>query len=74
MIGDRTQTQTFPYFTRPARRRGFVGWIVALNKRYQDRQAMRAMSDHQLDDIGLTRSETDAAANAPVWDAPIPFR
>ena len=33
--------------------------------------ALRALDEHQLDDIGITKAEADAEARRPFWDAPV---
>ncbi len=37
----------------------------------RQRRALRALDDHQLDDIGITKAEADAEARRPFWDAPV---
>jgi len=37
--------------------------------RSRDRRAMRELSDHFLDDIGLTRSEVNKEVAKPFWKA-----
>lgn len=52
---------------RPARRRLSLHDRVAL---YRQRAALRRLDDRLLDDIGLSRTEAEAEARRPIWDAP----
>ncbi len=36
----------------------------------RERRALAGLSDHLLDDVGLTRAEAQREAARPVWDAP----
>jgi uncharacterized protein YjiS (DUF1127 family) len=36
----------------------------------RQRRALAALDDHMLADIGLSRSEAEAEAGLPLWDAP----
>lgn len=40
----------------------------------RSRRTLRRLDDHLLRDIGLTRSEAEAEAARPVWDAPLHWR
>lgn len=46
-----------------------VAILVAWNARYRMRRALSEMSDHMLDDIGLTRDATQAEVAKPFWRA-----
>ena len=37
------------------------------NRRFTERQAMKALEPHQLEDIGVTREQMLREANKPVW-------
>lgn len=41
------------------------GWFA----RYKSRQALRALDDHLLDDIGLSREQAEQEAAKPFWKA-----
>lgn len=49
------------------RRRLTLGDMMSL---YRQRAALRRLDDHQLADLGLSRSEAEAEARRPLWDAP----
>jgi uncharacterized protein YjiS (DUF1127 family) len=56
--------------TRLPRRTGFLmrfRHAIALRRQ---RRALLVLDDHLLSDIGLTRTEAEAAARLPFWDAP----
>ena len=48
------------------RRAGLMGYMDL----YRQRRALAKMDAAQLDDLGLTRSEAQAEAARPFWDAP----
>ncbi len=37
---------------------------------YRQRQALAKMTDHMLDDIGISRTEALTEAAKPLWDVP----
>jgi uncharacterized protein YjiS (DUF1127 family) len=41
---------------------------------WQQRQALRALDERALNDIGITRREAEAEAARPFWDAPATWR
>jgi len=41
--------------------------LFAWQQRAADRRALRAMDDHLLRDIGLSRADIDAEAGKPFW-------
>jgi uncharacterized protein YjiS (DUF1127 family) len=43
----------------------FVAELVARDKRWREREAMRRIDDRILRDIGVTRADLDAALRAP---------
>lgn len=60
--------------TRSVKRTGVLSWLMLLDRRYKQRQALRHMSYRELEDIGITAAEAQAEANQPIWRASIlPF-
>lgn len=53
-----------PRFTRLAQMFGI----------WRQRRALEALDDSALEDIGLTRSQAEAEARRPLWDAPESWR
>ncbi len=51
---------------RPA---SWRAWLAALMARRAESLELRALSDRELRDIGLTRDEADALAAKPLWRA-----
>jgi uncharacterized protein YjiS (DUF1127 family) len=51
-------------------RKGLIHRIFLALARHRTRHDLRALDDHMLQDIGLTRTEALAEANRPIWDAP----
>ena len=41
--------------------------LLALQSRAEERRQLRRLTDHQLRDMGLTRSEAEDMANRAVW-------
>ena len=41
---------------------------------WRQRQALKSLDNAALNDIGITRTEADAEANRPIWDAPDNWR
>ena len=59
---------------RPVKRTGVLAWLMLLDARYKQREALRHMSYRQLEDVGITPAEAQAEANQPIWRAsPLPF-
>ena len=61
---------------RPAPRRpvnlgGRLRAILALRRQ---RRSLHYLSDHILDDIGVTRAAAEYEADRPVWDVPTTWR
>lgn len=54
---------------RPTKPSLFARLIKARDLSRQ-RAALRDLDDRALDDLGLTRSQAEAEARRPVWDAP----
>lgn len=46
-----------------------VLWAEALIERHRQRQALRAMDNRMLQDLGLTQADVDHEANKPAWRA-----
>lgn len=62
--------------SRPARkltspRASFTGTFSRLHGLWRQRQALKALDDAALKDIGVTRDQAHSEAKRPVWDAPI---
>ncbi len=56
-----------------ARRTPLTGSVVYLKSLYgiwRERQFLKRLDDHLLRDIGRSRSEAQAEAKRPAWDAP----
>ncbi len=49
--------------------RQFLSWCVRCAARRRQRNALRALDDRLLTDIGLTRSEAQIEARKPFWQA-----
>ena len=52
----------------------FLKRLLAANALHRQQQALLRLDAHMLNDIGLTRSQAEAEANQPVWDAPTHWR
>ena len=48
-------------------------WLVTTDAAYRERAKLATMSDTQLADIGLSRSDAQRIAGKLDWDAPIQF-
>jgi uncharacterized protein YjiS (DUF1127 family) len=46
---------------------GWVEFIRQKHDRWQQRRALLDLSDHLLDDIGITREEAEREARKPFW-------
>ena len=44
--------------------------LLRMAEIYRQRRALAALDQHALDDIGVTRTQAQAEARRPVWDAP----
>ena len=55
----------------PAQR--FIG-LSAILGLWRTRRQLRALDDHALADIGLSRAEAEAEASRPIWDVPANWR
>lgn len=64
------------HITLPARapRISLLSRLWSARRLYRERQALLALDQHLLDDIGLTRPDVLAEAARPVWDAPHGWR
>ena len=64
--------QTLIHAGMPARR-GVLPRLRALvhaHRVWRQRQELRTLPLHMLDDLGLTRAEAEAEARRPLWDVP----
>lgn len=50
-----------------------VTFLLAVVSLYRQRRTLAQLSDAALADIGVTRTQADAEAARPVWDAPAGF-
>ncbi len=46
---------------------GWVQFVRQKHDRWQQRRALLDLSDHLLDDIGITREEAEREARKPFW-------
>ena len=53
-----------------ATRMSFGATLSRLHGLWRQRQALKALDDAALHDIGVTRAQARAEARRPVWDAP----
>lgn len=53
-----------------APRKSLMTRLMDMNALYRQRRALAALDADALADLGLTRTEADAEAARPVWDAP----
>jgi uncharacterized protein YjiS (DUF1127 family) len=69
------QIQVLPMIAaRPATNRTlFARWMRAITL-HRERRSLRALDDHLLRDVGLTRSQALAEGQRPLWDAPAFWR
>ncbi|MGR3614986.1 MAG: DUF1127 domain-containing protein [Paracoccaceae bacterium] len=54
-----------------------TSWIASLTRLFavaRQRQALKALDDVALDDIGLSRDEADVESRRALWDAPETWR
>lgn len=47
-----------------------LNWIVNALDIRRERKALSALSDAQLDDIGLSHTQAQQEATKPIWDVP----
>jgi uncharacterized protein YjiS (DUF1127 family) len=52
----------------------FFGWLSRRIELRRQRLDLGALTDHRLQDIGLSASEARAEAERPVWDVPATWR
>ncbi len=64
-----TLTQTCTALPRAANR-GFWTRLTSAGSLWRQRQALAAMPDHMLDDLGISRADAMAEAAKPMWDVP----
>ncbi|OYX45276.1 MAG: hypothetical protein B7Z02_01515 [Rhodobacterales bacterium 32-67-9] len=58
----------------PARRPGFLVRLRLQMTHARHRRRLRDLSDHILDDIGISRDAAEREAARPVWDVPRTWR
>lgn len=59
---------------RPVARRNWLQSITHAFAVARQRRALKGLDDTALTDIGISRSEADAEARRPLWDAPSTWR
>ena len=59
---------------RPARRKGLLSRLGQQVTHVRQRRRLRDLSDHILDDIGISREAAEREASRPVWDVPRTWR
>lgn len=69
-------TPAVPFFSGSLRRPfGGLAAMIAFTQRavgcQRTRVALRDLTDRQLRDIGLTRSDVETEATRPIWDVPV---
>ncbi|MEM7719994.1 MAG: DUF1127 domain-containing protein [Pseudomonadota bacterium] len=57
------------YLTAGRRSKGLLILLQALSI-WRERQTLRELDDHLLQDLGLTRTDVEMETKRPVWDAP----
>lgn len=58
----------------PAGRPGLFARLRFQMSHLRHRRSLRDLSDHLLDDIGITRAAAEREASRPVWDVPKGWR
>jgi len=53
-----------------ANRASFIEWCRHAQAVYRQRRELLQLTNHQLEDIGLTRQQVRNEANRPFWDFP----
>ena len=53
-----------------AANRGFWTRLTLTGSLWRQRRALADMSDHMLDDLGISRADALAEAAKPMWDVP----
>lgn len=46
----------------------FVDILLEWHERARQRQALRVLSDHMLEDIGISRADAEREAGKPFWE------
>ncbi|SFQ95260.1 DUF1127 domain-containing protein [Poseidonocella sedimentorum] len=62
--------RTAPWSLRTDRRASFLSKLRSARSLLRQRRALGRLSAHQLEDIGLTRTQAEREARRPIWDAP----
>jgi uncharacterized protein YjiS (DUF1127 family) len=55
---------------RPARAATWVQHITHLRALWRSRRALASLTDAQRADVGLSKTQAEAEAERPFWDAP----
>ena len=53
-----------------ARKTGILARLVAWNRLWIQRQTLKDLDSHMLDDIGVTQKDARTESKRPSWDAP----
>lgn len=67
---NKTNTLSQVRFGQSKRPTSLMDRVLLMLSLHRERNALRGLNAHLLDDIGLTRAATEAEAKRPVWDAP----
>ncbi len=65
----RPDTRFHPWVPARLQENRLVALLVRLDSRWRMRRGLARLSDHYLDDIGLTRTEAAGECAKPVWRA-----
>lgn len=57
-------------FARTRSRKTLVSRVFLFLSLWRERNALKDLDQHLLDDIGVSAAEARAEADRPVWDAP----
>ena len=64
-----TNTSTCKVSCAP-KRKGFLARIMSWNRLWVERQTLKTLDPHLLNDIGVTEKAARREAGRPSWDAP----
>ncbi|WP_051588052.1 DUF1127 domain-containing protein [Actibacterium mucosum] len=59
---------------RHAKGFSFLRLLNRISAVSRQRRALAKLTDHELEDIGITRAQAEAEAKRPAWDAPHGWR
>lgn len=74
MIGDAIQCELGRSAAAPSKPRGFIARLMTFDANYRQRSRLAALTQAQLNDIGISRQEALDEARSPIWDPPIQLR